>query len=234
MKKLSRDEADLDKVMNCNVFKRSLYHFQADELPAAERAVCQEHLNACVSCAALLEVEDGLLRGLKTRLTRVPAPPGLETRIRAQLRQAGRWGRPAVGWVRKPWFAALAASLLLAVLLFPSGESLESPPVPSGSSEYVTRVVTVVDFHCDSAGRSYEQQRQCPDPAHLNALKLDDGGYWHVSLDHEVGHELVTDRRLRGTRMRVEGLLYESIRTLQLDRAEKVGDETAKLVSSPL
>ncbi len=228
------DAADLDKVLNCSVFKRSLYHFQADELPADERAVCQEHLNACAPCAALLEVEDGLLRGLKTRLTPAPAPPGLETRIRAQLQQMGRWGPPRIGWIRQPWFAALAASVLLAVLLFPSRVSFESPPVLSGSSEYVTRVVTVVDFHCESAGRSYEQQRQCADPTHLNALKLDEGGYWHVSLDHEVGYELVTDRRLRGTRMRVEGLLYERIRTLQVDRVEKVGLEVASLVFPPL
>ena len=196
------------------------------ELPAAERAVCDEHLNACAPCAAWLEVEEGLLRGLKTRLTPAPPPPGLETRVREQLRQAGRSSRPRFDWVRKPWFAAMAASVLLAVLVVPTRN------IESSSLTRVTRVVTVVDFDCDNAGRSYEQQRQCAQPKHLNALKLDEGGYWHVSLDHEVGRELITERPIRGTRMRVEGLFYERIRTLQVDRAEEVGLETASLVFS--
>jgi len=209
--------------MNCSAFKRDLYHFQADELSAAERTAYQEHLSACASCAALLEVEQGLLRGLKTRLTPAPAPPGLETRIREQLRQAGRSNRPGLDWIRRPWFAAMAASILLALLVIPTHN------LDSSSLVRVTQLVTVVDFACDNAGRSYGQQRQCTHPKHLNALKLDDGGYWRISLDHEVGRELTTDRAIRGTRMRVEGWLYERIRTLQVDQADEVGLEAASL-----
>lgn len=223
-----RDGAVLDKDMNCNAFKRALYHFQADELSAAERAVFHEHLNVCAPCAALLEVEDGLLRGLKARLTPAPLPPGLETRVREQIRQAGPSSRPRLDWIRRPWFVALAASMLLAVLVIPSRNIEMSSPVR------VTRVVTVVDFDCDNAGRSFEQQRQCARPKHLNALKLDEGGYWQVSLDHEIGRKLITGRGLRGTRMRVEGLLYEGIRTLQVDRAEEADLETVGLVFSGL
>ena len=214
--------------MNCSAFKRSLYHFQADELPAAERAVFQEHLNECAPCAALLEVEEGLLRGLKARLTPTSPPPGLETRVREQIRQARRSSRSRLDWIRRPWVVAMAASILLALLVIPPRNN------ESSSLVRVTRVVTVVDFDCDNAGRSLEQQRQCTHPKHLNALKLDDGGYWQVSLDHEVGRELITERSLRGTRMRVEGLLYERIRTLQVDRAEEVGLQTASLVFSGL
>ena len=214
--------------MNCSAFKRDLYHFQADELPAAERAAYHEHLNACAPCAALLEVERGLLRGLKARLAPTPPPPGLETRVREQLRQAGRPSRPGLDWIRKPWFAALAASVLLALLVIPSHNLESSSPVR------VTRVATVVDFDCDNAGASFEQQRQCTHPKHLNALKLDEGGYWQISLDHAVGRDLITERSNRGTRMRVEGWFYERIRTLQVNRAEQVGLETASLVFSGL
>jgi len=214
--------------MKCNVFKRSLYHLQAGELSAVEHAACQEHLNDCAPCAALLEVEEGLLRGLKARLAPVPAPPGLETRIRAELRRVGRPARPGMAWIRQPWFAAMAASVLLAVLLLP-GNSPDPRSAPSGSSAYVTRVVTVVDRTCDLAGRSYEQQRQCRDPRHLNVVKLEEGGYWHLSTDRDTGRELTTDRAIRGTRMRVEGRLFERIRTLQLESAQRADVESASL-----
>jgi hypothetical protein len=89
--------------------------------------------------------------------------------------------------------------------------------------------VTVVDFDCDNAGRPFDQQRLCTHPKHLNALKLEDGGYWQISLDSEVGRDLITDRAIRGTRMHVEGWFYERIRTLQVDRANEVGVGTARL-----
>jgi len=209
--------------MNCSAFKRDLYHYQADELPAVERAVYDEHLNGCAPCAALLEVEQALLRGLRARLSPVAPPPGLETRVRERLRQAGRSSRSGPDWVRKPWFAAAAAAVLLALLVIPTLNLESSPPA------YVSRVVTVVDFDCDNAGRPFDQQRLCTHPKHLNALKLDDGGYWQISLDSKVGRELITERAIRGTRMRVEGRFYERIRTLQLDRADEVGLETARL-----
>lgn len=211
--------------MNCNAFKRDLYHFQADELPAAERAACLEHAERCPPCGELLEVERGMLRGLKTRLAATPAPPGLETRIREQLRRSRGSSRPRFDWLRRPWFAALAASLLLAVLLLPTFDPGTSPV-----TRVDPRVVTLVDFDCDKSGLSYGQQRLCTHPRHLNALKLEDGGYWQISADHEEGRELITDRELRGTRMRVEGWLFERIRTLQVDRAVPAGIEAARLI----
>jgi hypothetical protein len=209
--------------MNCTAFKRDLYHFQADELPAAERAAYLEHIDACVPCAELLEVERGLLRGLRSRLAPTPAPPGLETRIREQLRQARGSRRPGLDWIRRPWFAALAASVLLGVLLLPA-QGLESLTLAR-----VSREVTVVDYDCDAAGRSFGQQRLCTHPKHLNALKLENGDYWQISLDHPVGRELITDREIRGTRMFVEGWFYERIQTLQVDRADPIGVEAASL-----
>jgi len=216
--------------MNCSVFKRDLYHFQADELPAAERAAYIEHAGACAQCAALMEVEEGLLRGLKIRLTPGPLPPGLETRIREQLRRSTRSSRPGLDWVRKPWFAAIAASTLLAVLVLPN--NLRPSPSPARSLAPVSRVVTVVDFNCDRAGRPYEQQRLCADHTHLNALKLEEGGYWQIGSDRQAGRELITDRAIRGARMRVEGLFFERTRTLHVERAAEFGVEAASLSSS--
>jgi len=210
--------------MNCSHFKRSLYHFQADELPHDERSAYEEHLTACPPCARLHEVEDGLLRGVKARLVRCEAPPGLETRIRAMLRDAGAGRRGGAAWLRAPWFAAVAASLLLAVLVFPAADLYRTAP-----AERVSEVVTLVDRACDLAGRSHGEQRSCAHPKHLNALKRDDGTYWDLSLDDDESRRLVTDRELRGTRMRVEGLLYERIHTLQLETAQPIGPASARL-----
>ena len=208
--------------MDCRVFNRSLYHFQADELPRVEREAFEDHLNACPPCARRLEVEEGLLRGLRARLKPTVAPPGLETRIRAQLEQSRATRRRGVPWVRAPWFAAMTASILLAVLLIQG-------PFLTSATERVNRVVTLVDRACDIAGRSFDEQRGCTRPKHLNAFKLDDGTYWDLSLDNATARNLVTDRELRGTRMHVEGTLYERIHTLQLESAQPIEPTTARL-----
>ncbi len=200
--------------MNCDAFKREIYHFQAGELTAEQWSACRDHADRCPPCAELLEVEEALLRGLKRRLRPASPPPGLETRVRVELRRAASSRRPGIGWLRQPWFAALAASLLLALLVIPANDF--GTPV----STRVSRVVTVVDFDCDSAGLPVDRQRLCTHPRHLNALKLDGGGHWHVSLDDAAGRNLSTDRSLRGSRLRVEGLLYERIRTLHVERAD--------------
>ena len=210
--------------MDCRVFSKSLYHFQADELPRAERESFERHLTACPPCARRHEIEEGLLRGLRARLTPAQAPPGLETRIRAQFEQNRAGRRSATAWIRTPWFAAIAASILLAVLLVP-GQGL----IRTSAVERVDRVVTLVDRACDSAGRSFEQQRGCERPKHLNAFKLEDGTYWDLSLDRDAARDLVTAREMRGTRMHVEGWLYERIDTLQLESAQPIGPASTRL-----
>ena len=123
--------------MNCSAFKRDLYHFQADELPAAERDAYHEHLDACAPCAALLEVEQALLRGLRARLTPAAPPPGLETRVREQLRQAGRSSRPGLDWVRKPWFAAMVTA----------EPNLSPEPMSDASSFWISIQPVSVDWN---------------------------------------------------------------------------------------
>lgn len=208
--------------MNCNVFRQSIYHFQADELPDAERRALQDHLDDCPRCARLLEVEESFLRGIKARLVRTPAPPGLETRIRAALEHERAPGRGAAAWFRAPWFAAAAASLLLALLLVPRSDA----PVDPAHSTPVLQVeeeVIVVDLDCDRAGLGYAGQRACLNERHLNALKLQDGTYWNISLDKETSRDLLVERSMRGHRMLVRGDLYPAIRTLKLSRAQDLG-----------
>ena len=206
--------------MDCNVFRRQIVHFQADELPAADRAEMQGHLEACAPCAARLELEASFLRALQARLRPGPVPPGLETRIRAGLSEersphAGAWG-----WLRAPWFAATAASLLLVALLVPGRPDLKRADTPVVR---VSQEVLVVDRDCDRAGAPIAAQRACRNQYHLNALKLPDGSYWNVSLDRESSRSLLVDAEMRGHRMHVEGEFFPRIRTLRLDGTEDLG-----------
>lgn len=212
--------------MNCNVFKKSIYHFQADELNAQEREAMQQHLNACQPCGSRLEFEASMLAGLKGRLQPTPAPPGLETRLRAELAKQAGESSAVLGWLRTPWFAALASSLILAILLIPFGAAPDR-----SAHERVDELVTVVDRECDRMGAALADQRGCRHPRHLNALKRSDGSYWSVSLDGELGREMITDPEMRGHRLRVEGLLFPRIETLKIDSLDDLGQQNGALVS---
>jgi anti-sigma factor (TIGR02949 family) len=216
------------KDVTCDTFRRELFHFQQDELEHGERLRLQEHLDDCSRCARLLEVEATLLAGLKSRLAPTPAPPGLETRIREALRTAAAPRRHGlVAWLRAPWFAAAAASLLLAVLLVPGlGDRAPGIRPPADGAIHVLQEATVVDRDCDRAGYTLDQQRRCGHPEHLNALKLPDGSYWHIDQGSSVAPQLVTDREMRGHRIRVEGDYNPQARTVQLQRVQDLGMDT--------
>jgi anti-sigma factor (TIGR02949 family) len=216
-------EGTVDRPISCATFRQQLYHFQADELSEAERLVCSEHLDGCDECVRLLEVEDGFASALKSRLRRETAPPELVLRVREALAAEAR---PVVrrSWIRAPWAAALAASVVLALLLIPglSGR-LQSTPVSPGVP--VERLVTLVDLECDRAGHDAEFQRQCAHPRHVNALKLGPKHYWSLSLADGPGRALVTDRSLRGHLLRVEGTFHAGIDTLHVTGFEDLGPE---------
>ena len=199
--------------VTCEGFRRRLYHFQADALPEAERQVHQDHLDACPACARRLTVEEVFLRSVRARLKREPAPEHLRRRVQAALRrESPRAGRTL--WMRGPWLAAAAASLLLALVLLPNF---------IGPASSVEREVIVVDLDCDRAGRSLAAQRGCDNPLHLNALKLDDGNYWTLSLGGAESRRLVLEPDMRGHRLHVVGGLYPAIRTFRLDSFEDLG-----------
>lgn len=199
------------KPVTCEIFGHWLVHYQADEVPEDDRRSLEDHLHGCDGCQRRLALENGFLEVIRARMPRVPAPPGLETRVRAALESSGP--RASAGsWLSRPWFAAVAASLLLAILLVPGiGD-------PVGLVRSVTavsgQIVTVIDRDCAEAGYSIEQQRRCRMPHHLNVLLRDDGSYWNLSLDREINKMILLDPEMRGHRLVVDGDLYGAIHTL--------------------
>jgi hypothetical protein len=206
--------------MNCKSFRDQIFLFQADELSGEDREACQQHLDDCEACATRLRAEDSLLRAVKAKLPRAPAPPGLETRVRAALReQAAAEVRPP--WYRAPWFAATAAAVLLVAVLVPS--LVGDPPTGGdGTGVPVRQAVTVVDLDCDQAGYDLATQRGCAHPHHINALKLDNGSYWAISSEEADFRYLLLDREVRGRHLVVQGRLYPASHTVRLTAVESL------------
>lgn len=213
----------MKKPLNCHTFKDLLVHFQADEIPEAQRREFHAHLDACADCARRLDVENGFLRALQNRLVREALPPGLETRVRAALRAEGQQRRSALGWLRRPWVAATAAAVILTVLLIPGIDDLRPQPPTAAAVRQVAREVIVVDLDCDRAGHTLEQQRGCRNRRHLNALRTDEGVYWNISQDHPASRDLLLDREMRGHRIRVEGDYFPAIHTVLLSHHQDLG-----------
>ena len=65
----------MNRPVDCRSFREKLVHFQADELPAADRQRFQDHLDGCADCARRLEIEDQFLRGLKDGCAPIPCRP---------------------------------------------------------------------------------------------------------------------------------------------------------------
>lgn len=206
--------------MNCNSFKDQIFLFQADELSREDHEACQRHLDTCEACAGRLRAEESLLRVLKAKLPRTPAPPGLETRIRAALReQAAPVAR--VPWYRASWFAATAAAVLLMAALVPS--LVISPPEGDTPGLPIHEEVMVVDLDCDQAGYGLAAQRGCTHPYHINALKRADGSYWSISAEEADFRYLLLDRDVRGRQLMVRGRLYPDNHTVRLTAVETLG-----------
>jgi hypothetical protein len=216
----------LDHDVDCASFREWLYHLQADELADGDREKLLGHAAACGRCARYLEAEDSFLMALKGRLAASEAPAGLEARVRDAL---GREAPPTSerSWVRTPAASVLAAGLLLAVLLVPAlvgrAPGAERAGAAAGKVLHVVRTVTVVDFECDTAGASFARQLECRNARHLNVLKLADGSYWNVNLDHPSARAIVMDRRLRGRRITVEADFYPELQAVRLIRVHDAG-----------
>jgi anti-sigma factor (TIGR02949 family) len=211
----------MERPINCGTFCRQLYHFQADELPEYERRLCQDHLDACEPCARRHALEEGFARGLRRCMKRETAPPELLGRVRGALAREAAPARRGNGF-RAPWVAALAASVLLALVLLPASSGLPGVGLLSGVVHVEQRAV-VVDLVCDRAGLTTDQQRGCRHPDHLNALKLDGGRYWNLSLDRDSSRSLVVDAEMRGHVLMLEGDFYTGIETLKVTGFEDLG-----------
>jgi hypothetical protein len=180
----------------------------------------QEHLDDCESCARYLEVEDSFLQTLKGRLVEEEVPEGLEGRIREALEgEAPSTAQTPRGWLWSPVTATLAAAMILLAILVPTLREGSGVDSGAGTGEVVPirgRVVTIVDEDCDRAGAAIEYQRGCENDRHLNALKVADGVYWHVSIDSPQAKEIVFDPGQRGRRVVVEATYYPEINTVKL------------------
>ena len=205
--------------MNCKSFRDQIFLFQADELSGQEREVCQRHLDTCEACAQRLRVEESLLRALKAKLPRTPAPPGLQTRIRASLREQAA-SEVRVPWYRTGWFAATATAVLLVAAMIVPSLVVELPPGTGGVGVAVQEAVMVVDLDCDQAGYDLASQRGCTHPHHINALKRADGSYWSISSEEKDFRYLLLDRDVRGEQLVVQGRLYPETHTVHLTAVE--------------
>jgi len=214
---------DEPKAADCARFKRVVFHFQADEIPEPERAPLEEHLVVCRCCADRLALEESMLAGLRARLGRGEPPPGLETRIRAALRE-GRVAGVVASWFRAPLaVAAIAASLLLAMLLLPLDGALGNPQ--RGAGVAFSGEVIVVDLDCHRAGKTLVQQRACRHDKHINALELPDGRVWNLSLAQALARDLALDRDLRGHRMAMTGEYFPRLDTLWVKSTADLGTQ---------
>lgn len=205
--------------VSCATVRRRLVHFQADELPAAERRAIEAHLAACPPCERRFELEDELLHAIKRGLVREEAPAELRWRVQAALQRAPT-SRPGPRWLRGPWGLALAATLFLAAGLGLLVRELGPASASVAAVEPVLREVLVVDRSCDEQGVPIAEQRRCPAGRHVNALLVGERRYWSPALDSEEGRRLVLDPDLRGARIEVEGELYPRIGTLRVRRFE--------------
>jgi anti-sigma factor (TIGR02949 family) len=70
-------------------FKR-LDDFVDRELSADEQRLVAEHLATCQMCASEFTFEAAILDGVRDRLRRIAAPPGLLDRVLGKLRSEGK------------------------------------------------------------------------------------------------------------------------------------------------
>lgn len=187
------------------------------QLDAAEQAALDRELEASPELARREAVERDLNRALSRRLARVPAPPGLETRIRAALDEAAS-PVTSIPWYRRSAFAALAGAAVLAVVAIPF--LLGEPAVGS-----IARFeALIVDLECDRAGKSLADQRGCRIEGHVNALR--DAPEHHLTIGEDSDPALrarLAEREMRGHRVVVTGaatddeLRVDTMRDLGLD-----------------
>ena len=99
----------------CRQIESLLPPYVDGEASAADTAVVEAHLSTCDACARLVQAQRTVRTVLRARAARLtmPAPPGLGTRIAAQLRAGAA---PPLGWVGRLTAFGAAAVLMLALV----------------------------------------------------------------------------------------------------------------------
>ncbi len=204
---------------DCAALASRVVPFLESALGEDERLRLERHIERCPRCSRRVVVERSFDRALRARVRRSATPEDLAVRVRAILAREAPTVREAPWrWVRTSGLAALAASVVLALVALPFvGGTSDRRAVPPGTLRTVREAV-VVDGVCDRAGLTLEQQRACPDSRHLNALKCPDGRYWSVLLTDGRLRTLVLDPEVRGRRLVVEGEFYPAIMSVRVER----------------
>jgi anti-sigma factor RsiW len=203
--------------MDCTRARFLVYAYLDRELPRAEGDALQRHLAACASCAARGRSARTLIKLLRSRLDRAPAPIGLRERL-----NSGVYTLPP-----RPRYLplGLAASILLMLLPLVADQSsprtaalsLAAPvavvgaPVVKPESRQMTG--TFVCLQCEAShGRG-----ACPVDERVHELGFcaDDGSTWRM---------MTTDAALAaasvGQTVTVEGVAFPQSGFL---RASRVG-----------
>lgn len=219
---------NIKKYVDCGVFQEHIYAFQSGDLSPDDQGLLQQHCDECESCVNLLEVEASFLRGLQARLRPDPAPAELKARIRAEL-DSRTVQRPKVfSWLMSPMTAGLTTALLLAVVLLVLLPVQQDASGPGADGIWtvvpVDRTAVLVDFQCDQAGMTVEQQQHCGNVKHVNALKVADGQYMQFDLNDPRARELAQAQRRRGERLRVAGRYRPEAGTIELSNIEPAAD----------
>jgi anti-sigma factor RsiW len=156
------------------------------DLTAAERAVVEEHVRECPSCAAVLE-DLRRVRELARSLERTPPPPAAWERIARRTVRAEKT-RSGTRWLHAPWVGfAAAACLMLAVLTaYVVRRSAQPPPAqtqaaaapatpPAHTVNSVEAELRLAETHYENAINGLEQlardRQQLLDPQVAAALQ---------------------------------------------------------------
>ncbi len=75
---------------DCAEAFRRLDDYVDRELSADELRLVSEHLAICQMCASEFTFEASILEGVRDRLRRIAAPPGLLDRVLRKLREGGQ------------------------------------------------------------------------------------------------------------------------------------------------
>lgn len=209
---------------DCSAVSLQIFHYQADELPPAERRAVRTHLDMCPACSRRLAVEDELLCALRTRLRRRDPAPELRPRVLAALWESSPVRRSRGLW--RAWLGAAALCATLGVAISGMAGALpEEGRVGRTACQQVREVAVVVDLICDRAGKPMRQQRSCREQLHVNGLRLSEGQYWSLLVDASNAREVALDPEMRGHRLRVGGELLREFNSLRLTQFEDLGLE---------
>lgn len=191
--------------MTCRDVREHLRDLSRGHLPAELAANVRAHLVACPACSQVLRAEEqfsALVRGHAPRFT---APPALQARIQAALRDAER--PPRMVWRarvrRHPWLTGVLVGAMAAIaIVWVGGGWLARDPVSR-------LIAAAVDEHGEYAREA--MHRPVPDAEELLRRVQSEAGFPLGPLfrgDAEAPLISATVSEVRGTR--AVGLVYRN------------------------